>query len=543
MGVRDRLSNLIRRRTPTPVEKEVYNLGIQEKKHPQHILGPALYNVADQSVVVRTCITQLKTEIFRRGYQWEKAFYKKCTSCGEEYQSEVDECSVCAGLEFRGPDPMQKKYAEKMVNGYVNKSDQLFVDVLKEIERDLNVADDAYLIFVKEYYVDELGNIKLHKVKELYRGDPLTMYIDVDNDGDRGTSHYTCVTHREVYTDDPHENCPECNASLHPVVYVNRVHGHEQYYIEGEVVHVSKFSPSRLYGTSPIITLWSHITTLLAMENYINTSYSKARTPKGILAVQTNNMDSLIRYWRGVKEKLEKDPHYIPIMGIETEAGGRGEVKWVPFMQSLKEMDYSAVKDDLRMRIGAFYGISPIFQADNTTGGGLNNEGLQITVTNRTIELAQSVYNKYIFPYMERQFGVTDWNIRLLRSEEEDDVHAMRRRETEVNIAGQMKNLGFDVDMDEDGNFIFKKMIKPDEVIQQAQAKGGEFQADPYAGTDIDARYLGQMQADMMQQGNQPIQTEGRGNKSSTALQLANRNTGAPAGTANENVDRRTETR
>jgi hypothetical protein len=88
---------------------------------------------------------------------------------------------------------------------------------------------------------------------------------------------------------------------------------------------------------------------------------------------------------------------------------------------------------------------------------------------------------------MERQFGITDWKIRLLRSEEEDDVHAMRRRETEVNIAGQMKNLGFDVDMDEDGNFIFKKLVKPDEAIQQAQAQGGQFQTDPYAGTDIDA--------------------------------------------------------
>ena len=543
MGVRDRLSNLIRRRTPTPVEKEVFNLGIQEAKHPQHILGPVIYNVADQSVVVRTCITQLKTEIFRRGYMWEKAFYKKCVSCGEEYQSEVDECSSCGSFDFRGPDPMQKKYAEKMVNGYVNKSDQLFVDVLKEIERDLNIADDAYLIFVKEYYVDELGNIKLHKVKELYRGDPLTMYIDVDEDGDRGTAHYTCVTHRDVYTEDPYEQCPECNASLHPIVYTNRVHGKEQYYIDGEVVHMSKFSPSRLYGTSPIITLWSHITTLIAMENYINTSYSKARTPKGILAVQTNNMESLIRYWRGVKEKLEKDPHYIPIMGIETEAGGRGDVKWVPFMQSLKEMDYTAVKDDLRTRIGAFYGISPIFQADNTAGGGLNNEGLQITVTNRTVELAQSVYNKYVFPFMEKQFGITDWKIRLLRSEEEDDTAALRRRETEVNIAGQMKNLGFDVDMDEDGNFVFKKVVKPDEALQQAQGQGGQIENDPYAGTDIDARYLGQMQADMMSQANKPIQTEGRGNKSSTALQLDNRNTGSPAGTANQNVDRRTETR
>ncbi len=51
MGIRDRFNNLIRRRTPTPSDKEVFNLGIQERKHPQHVLGPVLYNVADQSVI------------------------------------------------------------------------------------------------------------------------------------------------------------------------------------------------------------------------------------------------------------------------------------------------------------------------------------------------------------------------------------------------------------------------------------------------------------------------------------------------------------
>ena len=38
-----------------------------------------------------------------------------------------------------------------MVNGYENKSDKIFVDVLKAIERDVNVDDDAYHILVKEY--------------------------------------------------------------------------------------------------------------------------------------------------------------------------------------------------------------------------------------------------------------------------------------------------------------------------------------------------------------------------------------------------------
>ena len=38
-----------------------------------------------------------------------------------------------------------------------------------------------------------------------------------------------------------------------PIHYVNRAKGDEQY-LEGEVLHFSKYSPSRLYGFSPVIT-------------------------------------------------------------------------------------------------------------------------------------------------------------------------------------------------------------------------------------------------------------------------------------------------
>ena len=69
------------------------------------------------------------------------------------------------------------------------------------------------------------------------------------------------------------------------------------------------------------MTMWNHITTLIAMENYVNSAYTKARKPRGILAVQTRNMESMKSFWRGVKEKMESDPHFIPVMGIESEGG------------------------------------------------------------------------------------------------------------------------------------------------------------------------------------------------------------------------------
>ena len=550
MGVKDYIGNLIRRKTPVPLNKDVYNLGIQEKRNVQHIIGPVLYDVANQSTIVRTCLTQLKTEIFRRGYEWKKSFYKICEKCETKHEKETEVCRNCGDTRLRLPSNDQKIYAEKFFEGYINKSEQRFIDVLKQLESDLNIADDAYLVLVKEYYLDSDGNVALHKIKEMYRGDPLTMYIDIDEEGDRGEAHWTCLTHREVYDDDPMGKCMECGSKLHPIYYINRVHGKDQYFVKGEVMHLSKYNPSRLYGFSPILTLWSHITTLIAMENYVNTSYTKARAPRGILAVQTNNMESLVKYWKGVKEKLEKDPHYIPIMGIETDGGSKGSIEWVQFMNTLKEMDYINVKDDLRDRIGAFYGVSKIFQGDTSTSGGLNNEGMQILVTNRSVELAQNVYNQYLFPFLLKQFGITDWDLILLRSEEEDNVAELRRREIEINLATQIKNLGFDVDMDEDGNFIYSKP-EPKEP-EGGEQKGGEqkegkLETDPYAGTDIDASQLGQMQEQMMAGGGgsptgapQPAQKKTR-NKPSMSVGPPNRNSGLPKEAANNNVDRRTE--
>ena len=556
MGIKDKVKSMVRRRTPVPVEKEIFNMGIQERRHPQHMAGPVLYDTAKNSTIVRSCLVQLKTEIFRRGFQWEKAFELKCNTCGYEHNKTVDECMNCESIDLRKPSFKQKNYAEKFFNGYVNDAHQMFIDVLKELETDFNIIDDAFLVLVKDYYLDDNGDIVLSKINELYRADPVTMFIETDEDGDRGFTRFTCITHREFVSDDVFDKCVECGSKLHPIEFINRVNGKEQNFIVGEVIHHSKYSPSRLYGHPPVITLWNNIFTLAAMEAYVSTSYTKARTPRGLLAVQTNNMESLIKYWKGVKEKLEKDPHYIPIMGIETDGNSKGSVEWIPFMNTLKEMDYINVKEDLRDRICGFYGVSKIFMADSSASGGLNNEGMQILVTNRAVEMAQNVYNKYMFPFLMEQFGITDWKIQLLRSEEEDDIAGLRRREIEINLATQIKNLGFEVDMDENGAFTYKKFPSKELVDVDIESGEGEgkLETDPYAGTNVDASQLGQMQEQMMnrnqganlptekmnnQGGNQPPTR----NKQSMSQGPPKRFSGMPHNAANNNVDKRTERR
>ena len=404
--------------------------------------------------------------------------------------------------------------------------------------------DDAYIVLVKEYFIDGNGKIRMHRIKEVFRGDPVTMFIYADEDGVKGTKGFTCINHRDVLHTEPHHSCEQCGGNLYPVHYVNRANGEDQYFLEGEVLHFSKYSPSRLYGFSPVITLYNHIMTLIAMENYVNSAYTKSRMPRGLLAVQTRNLDSMRAFWRGVKEKMESDPHFIPVMGVESDSGGKGAIEWIKFMDSLKEMDYMSVKDDLRDRISAFYGVSKVFMADNTTSGGLNNEGMQILVTNRAVQMAQNVYNNYVFPYLVKQFGITDWVLKLPPSEEEDEIAELRKREIEVNIAASIKNLGFEVDMDEEGNFTFEKP----EPVEGEMGEGGKedkpAEKDPYAGTNIDASQLGQMQEQALAAGSKPQENPpATRNKASMNVGPDKRMSGLPAEAGNQNVDKRTERR
>ena len=227
--------------------------------------------------------------------------------------------------------------------------------------------------------------------------------------------------------------------------------GKTQYYLEGEVLHISKYNPSKLYGRSPVNTMWRQAMTLTAMDNYMYTAYQKRRSPKGIISVTTDNLESMKSFWKSVDEKMERDPHYIPKVGIESSTG-RGGVNWVKFMDTLEEMQYIAVRDEMRNRIAAFYGVSSIFMVDSGKSGGLNNEGMQILVTNRAVEFGQKVYTDVLFPRMLKQMDVTDWKITLYPNEEEDEITRLRRDEMEVNLAQRMAMLGYKPELMEQGD-------------------------------------------------------------------------------------------
>ena len=469
------VANPFRRRTTPEPQMPLWTTGIQEPVLVQGITIPALYAVAQENLILRTVLSTLQQEIFRRGYRWEKKFNKKCGDCDAEFQHDVEECKDCGSMNLQEPDPNQLVYPRWLLDQR-NAMEQTFMDVLRELEYDLNITDDAFMILVKEYYIDpETNEMAFYRVKEIVRGDPIFMRIIADKRGVRGGRFRVCPIHRTEVKSFSGEDkeCPTCGREMEDVHHVNTAgSGKTQYYLKGEVIHVSKYQPSKLYGRSPVSTLWRQAMTLTAMDNYMYTAYSKRRIPRGILSINTDNLESMKSFWKATDEKLERDPHYIP--KIATEGSGKGGVNWVKLMDSLEEMQYIPARDEMRQRIAAFYGVSNVFMMDTGKSGGLNNEGMQILVTNRAVEFGHKVYTEHLFPRMMEELDVEDWKLSLYPNEEEDEVTRLRRDEMEVNIAQRMMMLGYKPtlveDSDRDIRFIYKQ---PDPAEAPQQPPGG----------------------------------------------------------------------
>ena len=466
-----------RRVTPEPM-MPLWKTGIQEPVLVQGVSIPALYATVQESVILRSTINTLCQEIFRRGHYWQKKFHKKCSECGEEYKHDtVEECRICDGVEFQTPDSDEIIYPRWLL-GQKNSMDQSFMEVMREIEWDLDIVDDAFIVLVKEYYLDKkTGEIEFSRIKEILRGDPTFFRIVADKRGVRGGRYLICPIHRDrTYPHgDDEDSCDVCSLPLQDVHYVNTAgSGKTQYYVEGEVIHMSKYNPSKLYGRSPVATMWRQAMTLAAMDNYMYLAYSKRRIPRGVLAITTDNIQSTASFWKGAEEKMERDPHYIPKVGVESTTG-RGKVEFVRFMDTLDEMQYGQAREELRTRIAAFYGVSNIFMMDSGKGGGLNNEGMQILVTNRAVEFGQKLYAREVFPRLLKEMGVNDWELTLYPNEEEDDVTRLRRDEMEVNIAQRMMQLGFQPELTEDAGrdlrFVYKK--PPPQPAPDAEGMAG----------------------------------------------------------------------
>lgn len=383
-----------------------------------------LYDIAVACDVIRTTHKALRTKIFRNGL---------------EIESVVD-----------NPDEEQKQKLQDFIIS-VNDNKQSLLKLSKQGNDDLEISDDVFILMTKVYYFNGNNELMGTNPVELLRVD--TRYIDIiaDRTGrpaydQNGNEVKFCVNHRdEVHTGMTH--CPICGVELQPAFYRYRnVEGGFTYYSGDEIFHTSKYSPSLTYGYSNIFSIWMKANTLISQDKYMLDYYAKQRPPRGMLFINTSNQQGLTKAWNFALDLFKKNPHTIPPIAVDTPSNSRGSfVQFIDFMKSLDEMQYESSRNEMRRAIGSIYGVMPLFHADISTSGGMNNEGMQITVTNQATQEGQGIWNDEIYPWICTQLDITDYRLLLPPNEEQDEMRDEELFNQKIINAQLLQQMGYTI--------------------------------------------------------------------------------------------------
>lgn len=421
-------------------------------------------NLFYSSDTLRTVIRSIVWETFRNGLYIEPKFQFKCKKCGATYDEPVGHCDVCGNRDFREPSRKERERVEKWVEK-ANINEQSLIEVLQDIDFDLNIFDNAYVVVRKKYFYDDDGKIIGAEPIEVIRGDVHNIRIVMSGDGRYG---YTpdgdslvmfCPEHRDrMHMISPKEyaekngviKCPICGRQMLLAYAEYNKHSRKMFLGPGEVLHVKKFTHGIGYGYPMPLTLAMKILILMKMDYYVLMSYHIQRPPKGILILRANR-DAVAKAWQFLEEATRTNPWRIVPLVIEgTErVGARRVAEWIDMSLKIDETTLMSYRDELRRSIGAAYGVMPLFQGDMSVGAGLANQGLQITVTNRAVEQEQRIFNDKVIPWIMKQLGVSDWAVRLKPHEEKDLTAQLQRELMRIQKAQQLIQLGYKVSLKE----------------------------------------------------------------------------------------------
>jgi hypothetical protein len=413
-----------------------------------------LYLLAFDSAEIRTPLLHLKNEVFRKGFDdWKPKFILKCLNpkCGKEFQEEIDKCDKCGSSDFRKPDEEQYKRFDDLKLA-CNSFSQGLEELLRTTEDDVNIVDDLYIHLNKEYEISPTDAKKvLSRVVEVRRIHPALIEYDLDKNGIPKNSHWMCQLHRDEIQV-AGGKCPICLKDngrfkdLTPAMYVYNHRGKKIFLYESELIHSSKFSPSETYGYSPLLTIMQKILTVSGMDRFLYRYFFERKAPTGMILTYTDDPQSLEGERARIEAKMMEDPTYMPWIAVSSKTG-RGRTDFIRLFHTLQEMDYLPVRNEIRDRISAIYGVPQMYMNVMEGIGGISGQTQQLKVFSNVIQSDQRLFNEKIFIILLEAFGITDWKIQLRPPEEKVEGMTLQLASQKVLIAQQMLQMGFEVKM------------------------------------------------------------------------------------------------
>ena len=370
---------------------------------------------------IRGPLNHITSEVFRRGL---------------DFQAKVE-----------NPDPIQKQKLED-IRTSCNVFGQSLEEVLRQFHHDVISLDDGFLHLSKQY--KDLGNGKVSsRLLEIRRINPSVIEFDLDENGLPKNLHFICPIHREEVRSEV-GTCLDTNCDLKcvPVMFRMRHRTKDIYLLDSEVIHLSKFSPSETYGWSPVLTIFEKAMTLVGMDRKLFNYFYQRRMPASMLLVTTDDPESLRREREHIVAQTRADPNYVPMIAVSSR-NQRGKVDLVRLFHTLQEMDYLPVRQEIRERVAAIWGVSPAWQGAPEAFGGLSSQTQQLTVMSRVVESDQRLFMEAVFPHLLECLAITDFNIILPQPEEKAENTKLAFAMQKVNIASQFAKLGFNIRLKE----------------------------------------------------------------------------------------------
>ena len=372
--------------------------------------------------------------------------------------------SVAKGWEYHAigtGDPEQRKMVETLLRDPTNGSADINgSEFFKAMIRQLEVFDDCWVSIVYDRVASDDGSVSGKVVKELWVEDAKHMRFNVDAYGRfiEDEEKFDPVT-REFMSGDVN---PANGVELENMAYFYESEDGKIPFARDEIIHFNKYSANaRLYGQSPIIGLSKKIETALAIESFQNKIYRLERPPKGFLDVPGHDEESLNRLGEYIAEETRRNPNFIPILSSRDASS---TAKFVPVMPNMDELMMLPYMDRINNDINASYGVMPLVVGQMQGVGGLNSEGEQITIFDRTIRETQQCLEMGFLKPLLKLMEVDTWKIRFNDINERDETKYLSNMNLKAQILTQMQNVGVEMDLDSDGNL---QLPKQAEVVRQ----------------------------------------------------------------------------
>lgn len=399
-------------------------------------LGPTmLESVALAGMELSKAIERRSRDLYRNQFPIiAPRFEKLCRDCGTEYDDEdVTECEVCGSDDLRTPDKQQRTDAHQFFK-HVNKEGQSLQELYQSLDNDAGrLGGWVHLV---RYNYGVLNGAVMQEPTELVRADPKRVKPVVDENGRIGGYWYACPIHREDY-DREAGACEKCGADKREVFFaetegVGRTQEVRAVYFEDEVIDYAAFN-ERLSGhdwLSPVEHLWKRQAILEWMNSYAAAFFDDKNTeryPGRLLILHTSNAKAVEKQLAEAQDEADQDPYANGVLYNEIPRDGNAtgdQAQVIDLMNDELMGQAPDLKDDFKSDIRSVYGQVDVQDSELEDAGGLNNEGLQLSVRDDYLASEHQSLRDGPLQKLMRVLGFDDYEIRFVPVDQPDEPPA-----------------------------------------------------------------------------------------------------------------------